>query len=309
MRAIDISGQAPVGGVQAGAVAELRWLAIADLVIDDRFQRPLKPDSWRAIRRIAEAFAWGKFAPVVASPVVGGKYSLIDGQHRTHAAALCGFEMVPAMVVVLSPSDQASSFAAINGNVTAITAFHVYKAALAAGEGWAIAARDAVAEGGCQLMTYHPSAVNKRPREVYCIQTVRRYVGQGRADVIRAGLSALAALPGATAEHFTNGILDAWFGALLAGGGRAMQADLAGFVAAHDLVRTRDGIVQVSRQPEFRGSSIRDLTQSAYGKLLDRFIGSQNLPVPVAGDEGAMGARMAALAKAEGKAHRRAGMA
>lgn len=309
MRCVDISGQKPVEGARAGAVPELRWLDIADLVIDDRFQRPLNPDNWRVIRRIAKDFSWGKFAPVVASPVIGGRYSLIDGQHRTHAAALCGFDQVPAMIVVLSPADQAASFAAINGNVTAISAFHVYKAALAAEEAWALGCRDAVAAAGCELMTYQASAALRRPRQVYCIQVIRRYRAWGRADVIRAGLGALAALPGVTAEHFTAGVLAPWFGALVARGGRTLGADLAGFCAAHDLVRIRDGIVQVSRQPEFRGKSIRDLTLAAYGKLLDRFVGPQNLPAVRAGTEDALASRMAAAAKAERQAQRRAGMA
>ena len=311
MRAIDISGQAAVNrdGVGAGAVPELRWLPISDLVIDDRFQRPLAVKNWLAIRRIAEGFSWGKFAPVVVSPIVGGKYSLIDGQHRTHGAALAGFDTVPAMIVVLAPTDQAASFAAINGNVTAMSAFHIYKAALAAETGWAIRARDAVAAAGCELMTYHPSTANKRPREVYAIQLVRRFVEKGQADVVRAGLGALSALPGVKADHFVNSVLDPWFLALAAGGGRMLAADLAGFCAAHDLVKVQNGLVGVSKHPEFRGRTIRDLTQSAYGALLSRFVGGTPLPVVVTGREDRVGARMAAVAAGERKAQARRGMA
>ena len=190
VRGIDISGAAPVDreGIGAGAVPELRWIRIADLVIDEAFQRPLERRSWTAINRIAQGFSWGKFAPVVASPIVGGKYTLIDGQHRTHAAALCGFDAVPAMIVVLTPEDQAASFAAINGNVTAMSGFHVYKAALAAGEQWAVASRDAVQSGGCRLMTSHPSSKNRDPRDVYCIATVKRFVGKGLARVVHLAL-------------------------------------------------------------------------------------------------------------------------
>lgn len=310
MRAIDITDQKPVDreGIGAGAVPELRWLAIADLVVDETFQRPIERHGWQAIRRIAEGFAWGKFAPVIAAPLVGGKYSLIDGQHRTHAAALCGFAHVPAMVVVLAPTDQAASFAAINGNVTRISAFHVLKAALAAGEPWAIRARDAVAAGGCELMTYHPSASDKLPRQVYAIQTIRRFIDRDRGDVIRSGLGALAALPGVTVEHFTEGVLAPWLGALMAGGGRMLDADLTGFVAANNLVQIRDGIVAVSKRPEYRGSTLRDLTQSAYGALLSRFVGHGNLPTVRPEGEAAVGGRMAELARNEAKAQKRAGM-
>lgn len=311
MRPIDISNMKPVvrEGVGAGAVPELRWLAIADLVIDETFQRPIEKHGWQAIRRIADDFTWGKFAPVIAAPIVGGQYSLIDGQHRTHAAALCGFAHVPAMVVVLGPADQAASFAAINGNVTRISAFHVLKAALAAGEAWAVRARDAVAAGGCELMTYHPSAARKEPRQVYAIACIRRFVDKDRADVVRTGLGALAALPGASVEHFAEGILSPWLAALEAGGGRMLDADLAAFVAAHDPVRIRDGLIKVSKQPEYRGRSLRDLTQSAYAALLGKFIGPGNLPAIRPEGEDGVGARMAELACHEAKAQKRAGMA
>lgn len=311
MREIDISAMKPVEreGIGAGAVPELRWLPIADLVIDETFQRPIERHGWQAIRRIAEGFTWGKFAPVIAAPIVGGKYSLIDGQHRTHAAALCGFAHVPAMVVVLAPADQAASFAAINGNVTRISAFHVLKAALAAGEGWAVRARDAVAAGGCELMTYHPSASAKRPRQIYAIGCIRRFTDKSRADVIRAGLGALASLPGATVDHFSEGILSPWLAAIEAGGGRMVEADLAAFVAAHDLVRIRDGLIKVSKLPEYRGRSLRDMTVSAYSALLGKFIGTGNLPALVPQGEDGVGARMAELARSEAKAQKRAGMA
>lgn len=317
MRGIDLSGlKAPErAGQSAGAVPELRWVAIADLVIDDTFQRPIEKHGWAAIARIAADFSWGKFAPVVVSPVVGGGYALIDGQHRTHAAALCGFDSVPAMVVVLSPADQAASFAAINGNVTRISAFHVLKAALAAGEPWAVSARDAVAAAGCVLMTYHPSHSAKRPGEVYCIQAVRRMIDMGRADVVSAGLRALSARIGAETgvsagvEAFSESVLRPWFAAIMAGGGRMLDADLGGFCAAHDLVSIRDRMLVLSKDPESRGRTARDLTQSAYAILLGRFVGPGTLPAPVTGGEDALAARMAAMARSDVAAQRRRGVA
>jgi len=309
MRTIDVAGLDAPDAVSAGAVPELRWLRITDLVIDDAFQRPLEKHGLLAVKRIAAAFSWGKFAPVVASPVVGGRYSLIDGQHRTHAAALCGFDSVPAMVVVLTSGDQAASFAAINGNVTRITGFHVLKAALAAGEPWAVRSRDVVAEAGCRLMTYQPSAVLRGPREVYSIALIRRMVEQGRADVVRAGLAALAGLEAARAEHFSEAILRPWFMAIQSGSARILGADLGQFCAEHDLVQMQALAVRISKQPEFRGRTILDLTQAAYAATLAKWLGPDNLPVVVREGEDAVAARMAARAKADVAAQRRAGVA
>src|SRR5690606_16959607 len=74
-----------------------------------------------------------RFAPVLCAPIEGGLYSIIDGQHRVHAAAMCGVEAVPCQIVQIDKQEQAASFAAVNGNVTKITAFNLLKAALAAG--------------------------------------------------------------------------------------------------------------------------------------------------------------------------------
>lgn len=231
LREITTGGLVPIdpGDVRAGAVPQLGWIKIADLVIDDRFQRPLNKSNWAAIGRIAAAFSWGKFAPVVAAPIEGGRYALIDGQHRTHAAHLCGFESVPAMIVVLTPAAQAASFAAINGNVTHISTFHVYKAALAAGEHWAEACRDAVAAAGCELMTYNRSSTEKKPGQVYSVALIRRYVTVGKGAVVTRGLAAIAAHDWHHAEHFTDRVLDPWFAAIDAvPGGGARPGHLRG---------------------------------------------------------------------------------
>lgn len=87
-----------------------------------------------------------------------------------------------------------------------------------------------------------------------------------------------------------------------------LQADLAAFVAAHDLVRTRAHVERLARQPDYRSRSLRDLTQSAYLSLLSAFVGHGALPVVVDGGEGALSARMADMARAEAKAQKRAGM-
>lgn len=88
-----------------------------------------------------------------------------------------------------------------------------------------------------------------------------------------------------------------------------LEADLAGFCAQNDLVRVRDGMVSVSKRPEFKGRTVRDLTQAAYSALLSRFVGAENLPVPAAEGEEQVGQRMAEMARAEAKAQRRAGVA
>lgn len=286
--------------VRAGAVPQLMWVKIADLVVDDRFQRPLNKANWNAIARIATGFSWGKFAPVVAAPIEGGRYALIDGQHRSHAAHLCGFDSIPAMIVMLTPEAQAASFAAISGNVTQITGFHVYKAALAAGEGWAESCRDAVSAAGCNLMTYNASAAVRKPGQVYCIALVKRYVAAGKGAVVTRGLAAIAAQDGQDIRHYADQVLDPWFAAIDAAPG-ALDMDLAGFVAENDLARLRARMSVVAQNPENHGRSVRDLTATILTAMLKRASGVTNLPAPVRTAETVLAERMAADAKAARK--------
>lgn len=173
-------------------VPMLDWVRIDRMIIDDSYQRELGRTNWTAIRKISGDFHWSRFSPVLLAPIDGGRFAIIDGQHRAHAAAICGFETVPAMIVQIPKEEQAKAFSWVNSAVTKITPHHIYKAALAAGETWATTARDAVEGAGCQLATSHPSSKDRKPRTVYCIGLIRDLVKKGLAADLKAGLRAIA---------------------------------------------------------------------------------------------------------------------
>lgn len=175
-RAIAIAQMRPPAAVEPGPAPMLEWLSIDVLVIDDRYQRELLPGNWKAIRKIAERFRWSHFSPVFVAPVEGGRYAIIDGQHRTHAAALCGFDQVPCQIVPMSLGDQAAAFAAVNGLVTKVTPLHVFRAALTANEGWAVRARDVAERGGCRLMTRNATTAEKKPGQIFAVKTFCRLI-------------------------------------------------------------------------------------------------------------------------------------
>lgn len=170
----------------------LDWIRIDRMVIDETYQRDLGRNNWMAIRKIAADFHWSRFSPVLLAPVADGRFAIIDGQHRTHAAAICGFETVPAMIVPIDKSEQANAFAWVNSAVTKITPHHIYKAALAAREPWAVSAHDTVEAAGCKLMTYHPTSSKQAPRHVFCIGLIRDLVQGGHAKALGTGLRAIA---------------------------------------------------------------------------------------------------------------------
>lgn len=194
-RLIDVSSQPRLTPVDQAAPV-LDWIPINRLAIDDRYQRPLTRAGWQTIRRIAEDFRWSRFSPVLVAPLSGGLWAVIDGQHRTHAAAICGQEKVPRMSVHMDTAEQAQAFAGVNGTVTRITVHHVYKAALAAGETWAERAHLAVDAAGCTLMTYNKTTAEKRCGEVFCIGLIRQLVMAGHGAAVTTVLRSLRRIDG-----------------------------------------------------------------------------------------------------------------
>jgi hypothetical protein len=121
VRAISVEGFEKPKGMSPGPAPMLQWIRIAELVVDPTYQRPIIGKGRKNVDQIARSFSWSCFAPVVVSPVEGGKFAVIDGQHRTTAAALAGFETVPCQVVIAAQQEQAAAFKAINGITTAIS--------------------------------------------------------------------------------------------------------------------------------------------------------------------------------------------
>lgn len=243
-RPIDTADR-PLVPATPGRVPQLKFLRVGDLVLDDDFQRPLARRNWTQIEEIAANFTWAHFTPLVTAPVDGGRYCIIDGQHRTHAAALCGIAEVPAMVVDLTVEQQARAFTAINGAVTAITPFHIYRAALTALEPWAIACDKVTADAGCRLMTAPPSAANRKPGEILSIQLIRKWVDAGKSPLVLAALTAMRNCKTWEAKPmWSAAFLEPWFRAIDENP-RSLRRDLTFFLNQHppvDLLRKVDAL-------------------------------------------------------------------
>lgn len=268
VRTVDISDQSPVAAPQLGAAPTLAWVALDELVIDDAYQRPLLVTNWKAIRRIAAEFDWSMFTPVVVAPCGPGRYALIDGQHRAHAAALAGIGEVPAMIADVPPERQAASFAAINSRRVGVSLFHLFKAGLAAREAWAVASARAVDAAGCKLMTYNKSTPYKRPGEVFAVALVRDHVASGRDWAVTRGLQAIAGSDRRDQVGlYSDRVLRPLFSALAEVPGFA-TLDLEAFVSATDLVRVRDRVAAMRDDPEFAKWSDIKLAVRSFSALI-----------------------------------------
>jgi hypothetical protein len=174
-----------------GAPPEMRWVLLSQLVIDDSYQRPLLDANWRRIRAIAEGFTWSRFSPLVVAPVPDGRFAVVDGQHRAHAALLCGLTAVPAMVLAIEEGAQAEAFVGINTVTLRVTRQAMFKAALASGEAWAVEVDRVVTAAGCRMATYAPASKDKRPGVLYSDHLLRKLCGAGHGYRVTIALAAM----------------------------------------------------------------------------------------------------------------------
>lgn len=274
LRRIDLQDRTPVDAPPDLAAPELIWVDIDALRVDDAYQRPVLRRGWKQIEWIAQNFNWASFQPVQVSRIGEGLFALIDGQHRAHAAKLAGFTSIPALCVEISQVEQAAAFARVNGNVTQVTQQAMFKAALAAGEEWAVESDRAVSEAGCVLMRYQKSSVERKPGEVFQIGLIREMVKNGEAEAITVGLRALRSCEaGDSRETWVGPVLKPWL-QVIASNVAYLRLDLAKALDTFDLLSIYDEASQrakmqrVSRPPLFRRALI-DALDDFRGKRRD----------------------------------------
>lgn len=193
-RPIAIPNETDPIGIADQPSPMLQWIEISAMVIDDQYQRPINAGGWRTIKAIAANFRWSCFTPVLLAPIEGGLFAVIDGQHRLHAAMLCGVKSVPAMVVPIAATEQAQAFIQVNTARTAISQYNKFKAGLAAGEAWALEADRAVSAAGCVLMRFSPSSKLRKPGDILCVGLVREMVVRGQSRAVTVTLQAIRAV-------------------------------------------------------------------------------------------------------------------
>jgi len=165
---------APASEFAPGPVPMLQWIEIEKLVVDESYQRDIGKRGAMNVRQIAENFDWSKFAPVIAAPVEGGCFAIVDGQHRTTAALLRGLSQVPCQVVQADRAQQAAAYAAVNGNITRTAAHQIFHAKLAAGDPLARELFDACAIANVRVVRRNLSQAKMKVGETQCVGALTR---------------------------------------------------------------------------------------------------------------------------------------
>ena len=177
----------PKGEFHPGPVPMLQWIEVERLVVDPEYQREIGRRGTSNIRRSADNFDWSKFAPVIVAPVEGGKFAVVDGQHRTTAAMLRNIESVPCQVVQADRAKQAEAFAAVNGHVTKTTAQQLFHARLTAGDPQARELAYVCAAAEVFITRRHLSLAKTRKGETQAVGALRRCLETyGRETLIYA---------------------------------------------------------------------------------------------------------------------------
>lgn len=175
-----------------GEPGRLAFLAIDELVIDQTYQRPIMASGNRNIRKIAEEFNWAYFAPLVVAPRPGGKFAVIDGQHKATAAKARGdIKKVPCLIINADYATQARAFSVINGNVTKLSMLSTYRARLAAGDHAAREIQDACTRAGVMIAPYPKAPAYRQPNETFAIGSIDAIYRRFGAKVLERSLQLL----------------------------------------------------------------------------------------------------------------------
>lgn len=182
----------PQPSMSLGERAELCLLPLDRLVVDERYQRAIGRQGRPNVLRILAGFDWRKFTPVVVTPVGDGFFAVIDGQHRATAALMHpSIDMVPCMVIRVSPSEAAACFAAINGVVTKISAGQIWKARVRSGESTAKALNEVLEAAEVRILAHKTPGYEYRKGDTLAVGTLEKAFTTYGGDVLRTALQAV----------------------------------------------------------------------------------------------------------------------
>lgn len=172
-----------------GEVPVIDWIAKHLIDVDHSYQRP--EDAARA-EKIARSFSWSKFGAIVVVPKDGGRYAVIDGQHRAAAAKL--HPLVDNLPAVIMPMVQgvvaeAASFIGLNADRKAVSGLELYHAKLAAGDEDSQTIDQVVQRAGIRIPKH---AGDYKPRDTVAVAAIQAIIGRHGAMRARGLIEILA---------------------------------------------------------------------------------------------------------------------
>ena len=210
MTALPVDQTALAPPAEWGEKPELRWLKIAELHIDQTYQRSIESRaSQLLIKKIAANFRWRAFGTVLLCASEIG-WMVLDGQHRIEAAKLVGIEEVPAIIIgAATTQEQAIIFVEANRDRVAVNPFALHHAMLAAGDPDAIELNTVCLKHRISIPRYPVLSDKLKPGETLALGTIKMLGRKYTPRIADAAIGAIAAAyrkePGALRAAFFVG--------------------------------------------------------------------------------------------------------
>jgi hypothetical protein len=181
----------PLPPLDCGPAPQLRWIEIEQLVVDPSYQRDIGSSGKKAIIKIAREFEWARFSPVVVAPHGKDRFVIVDGQHRTTAAALREHKKVPCQIIAADTAKQALAFASINANITKMSSMQIHAARVAAGDPDAVRLKKVCDAGGVELLRYPIAADQQQPGQTMAVVQLRQALDRYGEKALRVALQCI----------------------------------------------------------------------------------------------------------------------
>lgn len=175
----------------AGQPPSIEWLPIADLQIDESYQRSIEsPASQTLIHEIAVNWDWDRFDPIRVSRREAGAF-VVDGQHRLTAARLRGdLPHLPAIVSRFKDSTaEARFFVAVNTSRKNPTPLDKFRARVIAGDAEAVAIDRLIGAAG---LIIGRTTTKFNDREIACVSLLGRLYRRFGDVILGGALGAMA---------------------------------------------------------------------------------------------------------------------
>jgi hypothetical protein len=266
-RCIETKGYAKLSlPLTFGKVPRLEWLSISALVIDPEYQREISSLGRKNIRHIAEHFCWSMFGTVMVAAIGSSRFAIVDGQHRTTAAALCGIEKVPCQIVDALRGEQAAAFRAINGNTTRPHIIQLFHASVTAGEPRALRVVEVCKRAGVRIAR---SLSKLHDYETFSVGTIGRCIGRHGEATVELALKMIIHSGDGSAAELNRTIIAAVI-EVLAGHPDWQNNELMLKLAFEDMNLEEMWCESIAQAARVKGTSSMDILQRDLAKIIAR---------------------------------------
>jgi hypothetical protein len=187
MKGITTAGFVRPTSIASGRRPVLKYLAVADLIADPAYKRPISGRGRKVVERIAETFSWDRFNAVIVAATENGRYAIIDGHHRATAAALAGICEVPCQIVEADQGLQELAAMTINRTTVASSRMASQAAAYRASEAPAVQLAEVCARADVEILRYPVPTDRQMAGQTMAIATIAQCLKHyGEETVITA---------------------------------------------------------------------------------------------------------------------------